>query len=222
MVQIHKKKKGFLICFTGVDGSGKTSHAKSLLAFLSEKGYGCVYVWAASILIFSYPFFGFCRLLGYWRKIKEDLYTDPLEFAPERLRKGILGFAWRFFLFLDFHVKTLVKIRIPLFFGKIVICDRYIYGILLELVLSNLYSNTFGAFLVRTLPSPAVVFLTDVPENIAFRRRDISKNLLREKRKTYLKMTKTFNFIVINTQADFQTNQDQIRRETLSKLENSV
>lgn len=204
-----RTKKGYLICFVGVDGSGKTTHAKSLLSFLMQNGFSCMYFWGAFQLIFSYSFFALTKILGYWKETKKDAYTDPLEFAHERIRQK-LGSIWRLFIFIDFQIKVL-RIRIFLACKKIVVCDRYAYDILMELQLSQLYNNRFGKLLCRTVPKPSVTFLLDAPQTVVATRRPITIENLSAKREILTNMARIYNFVIVNSANEFLRNRDLIR-----------
>ena len=212
--------KTFLICFTGIDGSGKTTHARALLKFLKKNGYSCVYVWGAFRPILSYTFFASTRLFGYWKIIRKNAFTNPLEYAPKKVAKN---FSWvmRLFFFIDFQIKTLLKIRLPLLLGKNIICDRYFYDLLIELELINLSSKNFVYLMLRTLPQPLITFLMDANENAINKRRNFSLKELQSKRKIFLRMGKSFNFIVINSELDYSNNQKRIQELTFANIHQS-
>jgi len=207
-------RRGILICFTGVDGSGKTTHAKSLIDYLRTRGYPCEYKWGASRPIFSYILYGITRVLGYWKETKKDESTDPLEYAPKRVHDKN-GWICRLIFFLDFQMKTLVTIRLPLFLGRIIVCDRYVYDLLMESIRLNLYSSTFGKILLWSSPNPHVIFLMDAPWSITQARRNgMSKSLILDKKRIYQKLSRNLGFILINTENDFESNRQRIIKET--------
>jgi len=210
-------KKGFIICFTGVDGAGKTTHARALLKFLKDNGYSCVYVWGAFRPILSYTFFAFTRLFGYWKIIRKNAFTNPLEYAPERIAKNF-ALVMRLFFFIDFQIKTLLKIWLPLLLGKNIICDRYFYDLLMELEVINFSSKNFVYLMLRTLPQPLITFLMDANENAINERRNFSLEELQSKRKIFLRMGKFFNFVVINSELDFSNNQKRIQELTFANI----
>ncbi len=212
-----RRSRSFLICFTGIDGSGKTTHAKSLKDFLNRKGYSCTYVWAASRPILSLTFFAFTRILGYWKETKKGEYTDPLEFAPERLRTK-LSVLWRLFIYVDFQIKVTILVRTRLLLGRIVVCDRYVYDMIMELCLSQLYTTRFADLLWKSVPRPEVTFLMDVAGKIASSRRPIPTASLSAKRQTFLKISKIFNTITIDSNRNFINNSQQIQAQTLCRL----
>jgi dTMP kinase len=210
-------RKGFLVCFAGVDGSGKTTHAKSLKKYLEKQDYSCIYVWGAFRPYFSYLFFIFTRSLGYWKYTKRDAYTDPLEYAPKHLLNK-LGKIWRLFIFFDYQLKIFTRIRLPLIFGKVVICDRYFYDLLMELKLSNISSKNFDLLLPKTVPRALVTFLLDAPESLASRRRDFPEDFFFGRRRVLLEFATSFDFVIIDSRKDLSENQQEIREELLRRL----
>ena len=215
--KLDMRNRSFLTCFTGVDGSGKTTHAKSLIKSLNEMGYSCKYVWGASRPILSYAFFAFTRLLGYWKQTRKNAYTDPLEHTPRNLAKKF-AILWRFFLFLDFQIKATFKIRLPLALGKVVVCDRYFYDLLMELERSTVSSDRFTVMLSKTLPQPVITFLLDVPKTLANQRRGFSCEELGAKRRAFLQIGKFFGFVIVDSSKDFFNNQKRIRALTLARV----
>jgi thymidylate kinase len=188
------------------------------MACLSQSGYRCRLVWGGYRLIFSYAFFAFTRLLGYWKEVKQDDYTNPLEFAPERVTKK-LGILLTWLIFVDFQIRTSLKIRLPLLRKKPVICDRYFYDVLMELKRSNMLSERFTQILSRTTPKPLIAFLIDAPENLTSKRRGFSTEELSSKRRIYLKIAKNFGLVVIDSSREFSENQSRIRTLTLARIE---
>jgi dTMP kinase len=208
---------GFLICLTGVDGSGKSTHAKLLKTYLEQKGYKCSSVWAAYKPFLAYYFFGFTRILGYWKYTKKESYTDPLEFAPKLVAKK-LAKIMRVMYFFDYQLKILIKIRVPLFLGKVVLCDRYLYDLLMELQLSDTLSKNFSRFLPRSLPKPLVVFLMVAPESVNQTRRGFSFDFFAKRKKILLEYADSFKFVVIDSSKELTDNQNSIRNEVLERI----
>jgi len=158
-------------------------------------------------------------MLGYWKETKKDAYTDPLEFAPNQFRQRF-GSVWYFFIFIDSQIKVLA-IRFLMAFKRTIICDRYVYDILMELQLSKLYNQRFENLLSRTVPQPIVTFLMDVSEKVAATRRSLPVENLSAKRKTLSNMARTYHFVVVNTANDFSQNQEQIRTTIMTLQKNA-
>jgi len=212
-------KEKLLICFTGVDGSGKTTHAKYLLRFLRKKGYSSRYVWAASRPVFLYPFLVVTRILGYWKTLKEDMWMDPLESAAPTIRRKF-GALYRFLLFVDFELTTFLKVQLPLLFERVVICDRYVYDLIIDLALTNLLSTRFAKLMLQVTPTPKRIFLTyAAPHIVVPRRSSFNKRDVCIKMDAYKKLARILDFDIVDTSTRFETNQNHIRREVLSLLE---
>jgi thymidylate kinase len=205
------------VCFTGVDGSGKSTHAKSLAEYLQSEGCPCKYVWGASRPVFSYFFFALTRVLGFWTVTRKNAYTNPLENADKKLVGG-LGPIWRLFLFVDFEIRTSLRIRLPLLLGKIVVCDRYFYDMLMDLYVTHTSSSRFTLLISKTVPKPLVAFLLDAPEDVMKKRREFSLEELRAKRMVFLKLANVFGLVKIDSSKDFRINQQRIRSLAIARI----
>ncbi len=213
-----KPKTGSFVCLVGIDGSGKTTHAKSLVRFLSTEGCSAAYVRAASRPVISLAFFGAMKALGYWKTTKKGMYTDPLEFAPAKIRSK-LGVIWRLLLFVDFQIKTLITVRFQLVRGVLLVADRYVYDVIMELEVSSLSTPLFESLLLRTVPKPSVTFLLDVPEKIARSRRNIPIQQLLRRKIVLLKMARTYNFVVVDASRDLAANRARIQADAVRLLQ---
>ena len=210
-------RKSFLMCFTGIDGSGKTSHARSIIRFLGEKGFYCEYVWGAWIPFVSYAILGVTRVLGFWKESKEDAYTDPLEYAPRHVADRI-GFLLGISFLVDLQLRTLFKIRLPMLLGKSIVCDRYFYDTIMELIRNGTCSLKFAYLFSKTLPRPTITFLMDVPETLAVQRRGFSFKESGSKRAVFSTLGKTFGLVIVDSSKDFMTNQERIRVLALERI----
>lgn len=217
LLRCKHPRRRLLVCFTGLDGSGKTSHAKSLCNYLSDRGCACHYAWAGTTPILSYFFYGFTWLLGYWkRKVSNGEYSiDPLGQAPENIREKALNSVWRFFLVVDFQIKCLMKIRLPLLLGKTVITDRYVYDLMVGLMTKGMLPLNFVKFLLQAVPTPHLTFFLDASEGVLSVRRGIPIDVAHKKRAEYLLLAAALDFSVLNTSNDFTRNQQEVRKSTL-------
>ncbi len=206
-----------LICFTGIDGSGKTTHAKASIDYLTREGHRSTYVWAAHRPVLSYFFYAATRFLGFWKHAHDDRFKDPLELAPTKIRQRINP-LWLLFLYIDFQAIALIKVRIPLILGRIVVSDRYVYDLVMELLLLNQYSTGFGQVLLRTVPKPDVTFLMDVPERIARSRHGRPIEYLAKRRSMYLKLARAWKFVVLDTRNNQSATEKQTRRRIRKML----
>lgn len=210
-------KKGKFICIIGIDGSGKTTQAKKLQMNLQNRGFKCKYVYGRIIPLFPRPF----MFLG--RKIflkNSSIYTDFNNYSSKKkelFNNKFLSKAYQSFILFDYLIQVFVKIKIPLLLGFTLVSDRYAYDTIItdlsvdlnytDETLKSMLSNLF-----KVIPSPDIVFLIDVPEEIAFSRKDDVPdiNYLRERRSTYLKVANWCNMIVVDGS------------KTLSEIENLI
>lgn len=200
------KNKTAIVCFTGIDGSGKTSHARLLQIRMEKIGFPCKYAWCRWPLGLSSPFhFVVRKTLGYEKE--EYRFCKPL----------LSIFRW--LIFLDFVINIIFKIRIPLFRGYYVIVDRYVYDVIADLKrwgFDGRFNGLFVQLLIKMNPVPYITFLIDVPPNLAFsRKKEISVNDLVTYDKIFRSLATQFGFRRISN-INFTEAHNQILRETLS------
>jgi dTMP kinase len=120
-------------------------------------------------------------------------------------RHALSQIIYRDILSFDYVLQLLIKIKLPLMCGAMIVCDRYIYdtvitdwavdmGFTKEQIVASL--NTY----LKLLPKPDIIFLVDVDENIAFSRKaDLpSIDYLKDRRNLYLDIAKDFNMEILN------------------------
>jgi thymidylate kinase len=190
-----RHKKSTLICFTGIDGSGKTTLARALVAGLETKGFGTRYVYGRLQPIILWPVFLVGRVLLLHRK---DMYRDYVGYSQAKkglLENRVLSAVYECLVLFDYFFQVTMKIRLPLAIGRDIVCDRYVYDtVITDLAVDLNYPQwRIDKALRRYLwlfPKPDLVFLIDVPEGIANQRKDDvpSVKYLEERRKLYLQV----------------------------------
>jgi len=120
-------------------------------------------------------------------------------------------------LLFDYFLQTLIKIKIPLLLGKSIISDRYIYDtIITDFVAYTNYSTDETKELLekwlKLFPKPDLVFLVDVPENVAYQRKDDTPSLeyLKERRCIYLNVGREYKMVRIDGLKDLNELSDFI------------
>jgi dTMP kinase len=212
-----------LLCFIGVDGSGKTSHASQLTLYLSQKGYSCKYVRVISRPILLYFFLIFTKLCEYWGPFKKGVWLNPIFNAPESVAKN-LGKIYRLLLLVDYALIIFLKVILPMRLKRVLICDRYVFDVIIELALSNLLTRRFAKVLLSMSPFPNVMFFLNTSfTDINKRRPEFSPGFLIKKQKMYQNFLRglNLNLYTIDTSKSFNLNQLYIRRLTQRILNQS-
>lgn len=199
-------KRGRLICFTGMDGAGKTTLAKFLTDDLHEKGIKSRYVYNRYTPILLKPVLLLGKLLFLRDK---DVFRDYTEYSKTKKtaskRHPILAGIYQHLLLFEYFFQTLFKIKLPLLFGKKIVCDRHIYDtIITDLSVDFNYSEEdvkkILSKILSLFPTPDITFLVDLPEEIAYQRKDDvpSVDYLRDRRKRYLYIGKECKMIILD------------------------
>lgn len=148
-----------LIYVMGIDGSGKTTVVEWLAHTLREQGYHVDVQWLRFNHLLSKPLLGFCRLFGLTRYEKVNgIHLGYHEFHRSRV------ISWLFVLFqyLDALRVKLTRVMPRLRHERsVVILDRFVYDIIIDLMvdtgIDNLDSTRIGRALIGLLPKGTVV-----------------------------------------------------------------
>ena len=183
-----------LVSFCGIDGAGKTSLAESLAALLAGTGIPTRVVWGGYTPLLLRPIIGVAKRLMGQRDGPNTHEGNYVERKRSLLRQTILGKVYLRVLLLDYLFGSSFQVKFPGRLGKILICDRYVPDFLVnispDLGLDDAARRRLLSWLFRWLPQPAIVFLLDVPEEVALARKADTPSLayLRDRREIYLKL----------------------------------
>ena len=76
--------------------------------------------------------------------------------------------------------------------------------------------------LLRYSPEPDITFLIDVPEKIAYQRKDDTPSIeyLKERRKMYLDMGKAYKMVIFDGSKSLEDLKNLIQKEVFGKVKN--
>lgn len=161
------------ICVTGIDGVGKTTHVNLIIEYLRQDGIKCQYKWLRFHHFFSLPLLAFCRIAGYTRlsTLGDSQKCSYHEFYNSKLVSRI--YPW--VLFFDILLFTIKKVYIPMFFGVSIVCDRFVYDTLIDIIIATkdreIYKKTVGKLFLKLIPKNAHFIMLTLDKSIIFSRR---------------------------------------------------
>ena len=190
-----------VICFSGIDGSGKTTQLTFIAERLKETGIRYKYVrlrWAAFL---SYPFLVFCRLTGFTRwKIQRGVLCVEHNFYTNKAIARI----WTLVFTFDIIIHYYYRVRLPLRRGYHVLCDRFILDALVDMMYDTrqpeLFNKLAGKLLLSLVSKDYLTLFFDLDEQKAYeRKKDVpSIDFLRERRRLYRALAHRFNIPILD------------------------
>lgn len=189
--------KGKLICFIGTDGSGKTTASSLMEGCLLKWGYKCCRVWAAyDLRLFKVVIKGAKRLLMKTNSPYKN-YNEYKEDISKVSRNELLIFVYKLIVFLEYWFQVFYKVIIPLLIGRVVICDRYVFDVVINISSNlNLDETRFIKLLrlwLSCFPKPDLLIFVSVPPEVSLsRKNDIPDIDYVKKRHKYYKIVNRY------------------------------
>jgi thymidylate kinase len=201
LVANSDRLRGRLICFSGVDGSGKTSVARSLIDELEAAGVECKYVWLRNARLLCVPFLALCYLTGFAKHV----YIEGQRVGSYYFYKNqIVARLWLWISALDMFIVTLREVYFPLRGGLTVVADRYVIDACVDYQCDS-HINAGASYpfklMLRLLPKRFLTVILDIDEEESLQRKSDSLNsdYVKQRRAAYLLMARKHDIPVINT-----------------------
>lgn len=192
------RKRNLLVSFSGIDGTGKTTHAAKLTRTFKDMRIPSQFaecLWSPKL---SYPFMAVVYLLKGMRR--KDYHKSKI------LRK-----VWNYIVILDFLFIYLFRIKRHLIIGKTVFADKYAYDLLTTVMYDGLYNEKASRIMLKLVPQPDLVFIFDIPEEVSNKRKEDTieylrkfeddqdvDNYLKIRREGYIKIAKSLGIPIID------------------------
>lgn len=213
-----KPSRSKFICFHGIDGSGKTSQATALLEKYQAAGVKSKYVWIGWSPTILKPVTKIIKRRVLTKNdVRENEYVNLRQVKRQYFDKSRLKRLWFYYVLLDYYLQVFLKIIIPRCAGNTIICDRYIEDVLIGLSLNYSWDmetlrKSYRKTIVRLFPKPDVTIFIDIPEDVAFSRKDDipAVEFLYDRRQKYLEFFKSLGADCVDGTKSFAEVQRQI------------
>lgn len=206
-----KKRTGYFICITGIDGSGKTTLAKRTIKLFEDK-LTIKYVYCGWRQFDSFVFSPLVKITKLVAKKSYNSEVFDME-GKKHYNKKVL----KLFVMADYYIIMITRLIIPLISGANIISDRYFYDVFIN---TGLDLNESNQEIRRSInkwkswfPKPDIIFLLDVPVNIAYGRKDDIpfENYLSEHRSIFQTISQDLDFVSLDGSLPLQTLERSIK-----------
>ena len=216
-----RPRPSLLVSFSGPDGSGKTQLAETLRSALDTSELNSRYFWSRCATSAS------ARLFSRLGKAvtgapREKAQDDGVAGRRGRLKNPLLRLAWSYITAADMTLLYLINVRVPMLFGKIVICDRYVYDAAAEMKCSLEPGDWINRLAIKIMlalaPKPNIAYLLDLPLDVCAARKDENTSLeyLKQQKQVYIELASKYGMKLLNTDRDYRTVSDEIVPEVMT------
>ena len=224
-LRIHSQP-AMLIAFSGTDGSGKTAQAEMLRQAFQGCHIRAEVAWSRG---------GSSKMIGWISKLAKsrglgdnalDATEDEAAIIARRKRsfqKPLVRWAWGWLTALEMAALYTWRVRLPLWRGHVVICDRYLLDAYAEwgayFGIGDRIRKTWPARLLRWVsPRPRIAYLLDVPARDAKGRASTSPTVefMAEQSSLYRQLAADSRATVVDASRPLSALADEIAFDTLT------
>lgn len=216
-----RPQPGMVVSFSGIDGSGKTAHARALVDAFRLCELRADYFWARGGST------GLPRLAAGLKRrfLKEDHEATGADAIVRRRRKlanPLVRWGWVGLVCLDQLLTAWGRIWLPASLGRVVVADRYAYDTAVEVGQSLPPDDRVGRILVRLMvrlvPRPHRAFVLDLDAELARGRKPDEPwhRDLEAERRLYRELAACQGLTLVSTGGAFDDSVDPIIRDVFT------
>ena len=151
------------IYLSGCDGTGKSTQVELLLKWLAARHMRPYHLWLRYPYLLSLLLLAYARRRGYsWSEQTGQVRHGYWDFRPSWLLRACLPWS----LLLDALLISLFKVYVPLWLGRTIVCERFVWDALVDLAVAmndcNLYRRLPGRLYHYLIPPQAMVIILDL------------------------------------------------------------
>lgn len=211
-----------IICITGIDGAGKSTLARNLVAYFNANGVRAKYFYGRTYPVISRLFMWIGRTVILRKHDSWNEYQEYHASKKQKMRNPLLLWGYTLAILFDYFIQIWLKL-LPLYFSdQILVLDRYIYDtVISDLTVHLNYSKNQTARSIdrglSLLPIPILTVLIDLQPEVAFSRKDDVPHIdyLIERREWYLTLLDRPEVVKINGEQSLEF----VFREVLVQVE---
>lgn len=221
--QCLQRKRLHIIIF-GPDGSGKSTQARLLAAYLMTCGFKVRIVWIKSFHTLAYLLSRLYQKLSP-RSVELNAYGHIIRIKPlchGKLRRSL----WAWIEFFSIIPKNFIEVYIPSLIGETIITERYLIDSIVSIAYAiddyKFDSSFVAKLLLRLIPNDSILIHLDSDyETVKKRRLNLTdpEDFFHFQRKVYDKLSARLRATRINTcKQDIEKTMKEIRKIILTQL----
>ena len=205
------KSTGYYIAIAGLDGSGKTTISKALIA---RNGESSQYLWFRFSHITSASLLALARLLGATRK-------EGVLFRHRFGNHAVIRFLYPRMLYVDMRINAFLRVRVPTRTGRVIIIDRCPIDSVVDLAIDLededfVESSMADRFRELLPPNRGLSILIETSiGNIVRRRRELRNDTTLEMReRLYRRVSESWRIPRVSNDRDIELTLMQVEQAT--------